>query len=244
MVALSALPVELVNGEYQTLLGLPPEEGGFANDPVLGVVQNLGLAGGFAHALEIYVGILAATILFIATNAGVIGASRVTYSMANYRQMPEVFRRLHRRYRTPWVTLLVFAGSAPLIVILPGETNFLGTLYSFGATLSFTVAHASITALRVRRPDEDLAYRARPNLRVARDRLALFALIGGTATFISWLVVVVQNPNARWTGLALARRRPRRLRRLPPLLRARLAARDRARAGADPRPRRSTSSTT
>jgi basic amino acid/polyamine antiporter, APA family len=201
-VALSALPVELVNGEYQTLLGLPPDEGGFANDPVLGVVQNLGLAGGLAHALEIYVGILAATILFIATNAGVIGASRVTYSMANYRQMPEVFRRLHRRYRTPWVTLLVFAGLAPLIVILPGETNFLGTLYSFGATLSFTVAHASITALRVRQPDEELAYRARPNIRRRGIDWPVFALVGGAATFISWLVVVVQNPNARWAGLA------------------------------------------
>ncbi len=171
-VALSALPVELVDGEYQTLLGLPPEEGGFANDPVLGVVQNLGLAGGFAHALEIYVGILAATILFIATNAGVIGASRVTYSMANYRQMPEVFRRLHRRYRTPWVTLLVFAGLAPLIVILPGETNFLGTLYSFGATLSFTVAHASITALRVRRPRRGPRVPRPAEPARARDRLA------------------------------------------------------------------------
>ena len=44
---------------------------------------------------------LAATILFIATNAGVIGASRITYSMASYRQLPEVFRRLHPRFKTP-----------------------------------------------------------------------------------------------------------------------------------------------
>ena len=78
-----------------------PRKGGFANATVLGVVQNLGLSSGLAHALEIYVGILAATILFIATNAGVIGASRVTYAMANYRQLPDVFRRLHRRFRTP-----------------------------------------------------------------------------------------------------------------------------------------------
>ena len=35
---------------------------------------------------RIYVGILAATILLIATNAGVIGASRITYSMATYQQ--------------------------------------------------------------------------------------------------------------------------------------------------------------
>ena len=42
-IALSALPVELVGGGLPTLLGLPPEDGGFANDPVLGLVQNLGI---------------------------------------------------------------------------------------------------------------------------------------------------------------------------------------------------------
>ena len=64
-VALSAMPV--MNGK--TLLALPKEQGGYADDPVLGVVANMEL-GSFAHAAEIYVGILAATILFIATNAG------------------------------------------------------------------------------------------------------------------------------------------------------------------------------
>ncbi len=63
---------------------------------------------------EIYVGVLAATILFIATNAGVIGASRITYSMATYRQLPELFRRLHPRFKTPWLALVVFAGIAPI----------------------------------------------------------------------------------------------------------------------------------
>src|ERR687886_259595 len=93
LIALSALPVERAGGGFQTKLGLPPEEGGFANDPVLGLVEHLGLDGTILAAAKIYVGILAATILFIATNAGVIGASRITYAMASYRQLPEVFRR-------------------------------------------------------------------------------------------------------------------------------------------------------
>ena len=69
-------------------LALAKEEGGYADDPVLGVVENLDL-GAMQHAAEIYVGILAATILFIATNAGMIGVSRLTYSMGQYRQLPE-----------------------------------------------------------------------------------------------------------------------------------------------------------
>ena len=79
-----------------------------------------------------------------------IGASRITYSMASYRQLPEVFRRLHPRFKTPWLALVVFAGFASIAVILPGQTNFLGTMYSFGAMLSFTIAHAAVVALRVK----------------------------------------------------------------------------------------------
>ena len=118
--------------------------------------------------MQIYVGVLAATILFIATNAGVIGASRITYSMSSYRQMPEIFRRLHPQFKTPWLSLLVFAGVAPILVILPGDVNFVGTLYSFGATLSFTVAHVSIVRLRMKaaRDGETIEYRARPNLKL------------------------------------------------------------------------------
>jgi basic amino acid/polyamine antiporter, APA family len=202
LIALSALPVyQQPDGEWVTDLGLPPEEGGFTNDPVLGVVENLGISGSFLNGLEIYVGVLAATILFIATNAGVIGASRITYAMASYRQIPEVFRRLHPRFRTPWLALVVFAGAFPLLTILPGRTDFLGTMYSFGATLSFTVAHASLVAIRYRYRGEEVAYRARPNLRARGVDWPLFAILGGIGTLIAWLVIVVQEATTRWAGI-------------------------------------------
>ncbi len=201
-VALSALPVERIGGELTTRLALPPEEGGFANDPVLGLVQNLGLEGLMLDVAEIYVGVLAATILFIATNAGVIGASRITYSMATYRQLPEIFRRLHPRFKTPWLALLVFAGIAPIAILLPGDVNFVGTLYAFGATFSFTVAHASIIRLRMLPAEEDERVgRARPNLRIRGVDWPVFAILGGLATAISFLVILVQNEATRWTGI-------------------------------------------
>ncbi len=200
-IALSALPVSEGPDGFTTPLGEPPEEGGFANDPVLGIVNNLGVEGGFLTVLEIYVGVLAATILFIAANAGVIGASRITYAMASYRQLPEPFRRLHRRFKTPWLALALFAGVAPIVAILPGETVFLGTMYSFGAMLSFTVAHVSLVALRVRGRDEELIYRARPNVHVRGIDWPLFAILGGLATGLAFLVVVIQEPATRWAGL-------------------------------------------
>ncbi|MFN2471092.1 MAG: amino acid permease [Gaiellaceae bacterium] len=202
LIALSALPVKREGGEFRTLLGEAPDDGGFQNDPVLGVVQNLGLDDGrLLDGLEIYVGVLAATILFVATNAGVIGASRITYAMASYRQLPEVFRRLHPRFKTPWLSLVVFAGLISILTLLPGETTFLGTMYSFGAMLSFTVAHASIVGLRWRFRDEEVAYRARPNLRFRGVDWPLFAFVGGLGTAVAWLVVVVQEEATRWAGL-------------------------------------------
>jgi APA family basic amino acid/polyamine antiporter len=201
IIALSALPVEKTKDGYRTLLGLSPDEGGFKNDPVLGLVQNLGLHGHVLDAAKIYVGILAATILFIATNAGVIGASRITYAMASYRQLPEVFRRLHPKFKTPWLALAFFAGLLSILVLLPGETDFLGDMYAFGAMLSFTIAHVSVIALRVRTREDREAFRAWPNLRVRGVDWPLFALFGAVGTGIAWIVVVVQKSGPRWAGL-------------------------------------------
>jgi basic amino acid/polyamine antiporter, APA family len=201
LIALSALPVEKTAHGYRTLLGVGPDQGGFKNDPVLGLVENLGLHGQVLQASKIYVGILAATILLIATNAGVIGASRITYAMATHRQLPEVFRRLHPKLKTPWLSLVFFAGLLSILVLLPGKTDFLGNMYAFGAMLSFTIAHLSVIALRLHTRDDPEAFKVRPSLRVKGVDWPLFAIFGALGTGIAWIVVVVQKPGARWAGL-------------------------------------------
>src|SRR6059058_2248368 len=127
IISLVALPVHHVGGHYTTLLGTK-----YQADPVLGIVSALPIGHGLQHALRYYVGVLAATILIIATNAGLIGISRLSWSLAEHRQLPAVFARVHRRYRTPWFTIVVFSILAALLLI-PGKTTFLGNLYSFGA---------------------------------------------------------------------------------------------------------------
>jgi APA family basic amino acid/polyamine antiporter len=120
--------------------------------------------------------------------------------MATYRQLPERFRRLHPKFKTPWLSLVVFAGIAAIAVLLPGQVNFLGDLYAFGAMLSFTIAHVSVIALRTRR-DQEAGYRPKPNVRIRGVDWPLFAIFGAFGTGAAWLVVVVQKPDARWTGL-------------------------------------------
>ena len=143
IVALSAMPVtQDAAGHYTTALGTE-----FANDPILGIVENLGLSHGLTEILRYYVGVLAAVILLIATNAGLIGVSRLTYSMGQHRQLPEKLRQVHPRYRTPYIAILVFAAIA-MITLIPGQTDFLATMYSFGAMLSFTIAHVAVIQLR------------------------------------------------------------------------------------------------
>src|SRR5918997_656436 len=201
-VALSALPVERDprTGEYYTLLGLPEEEGGFAGDPILGVVKQIDL-GPLQSAGELYVGLLAATILFIATNAALIGVSRLVYSMGIHRQLPDALRRLHPRFRTPWIGILVF-GFAAIVTLLPGQAEFLGYMYAFGAMLSFTIAHIAVLRLRATRPDAYRPYRGPGNVRVRGYDLPLFALVGGTATAGAFLATVALNPDVAIAGFS------------------------------------------
>jgi len=199
-VALSALPVTKVDGEYQTKLGLTEEEGGFAGDPVLGVVKQLDL-GFLQQPTQVYVGLLAATILFLATNAGIIGVSRLVYSMGIHRQMPDALRRLHPRFRTPWIGILVFSGAA-IVLILPGQETLLGSVYSFGALLSFTMAHAAVARLRATRPDLERPYRGPGNVRIGSYDAPLFALVGGSFTAIAFAVIVVLNLKVAAIGTA------------------------------------------
>ncbi len=200
VVALSALPVIGHGSHATTLLGQPPPHG-FQNDPVLGIIDNLGLSTAVAHALRYYVGVLAATILFIATNAGLIGISRLSWSLAEHRQLPAIFARLHPKHRTPWFTIVFFSVFAGILLI-PGQTAFLGNLYSFGAMLSFTIAHAAVIALRFKEPDRERPYRMPWNIRVRGRQLPLTAVLGGIGTLAAWLSVMALHVDARWVGTA------------------------------------------
>jgi APA family basic amino acid/polyamine antiporter len=197
IVALSAMPVtQDAAGHYTTTLGTT-----FADDPVLGIVENLGLSPGLTDALRYYVGILAAVILTIATNAGMIGLSRLTFSMGHYRQLPERLRQVHPKFHTPYVAIIVFSAVAA-ITILPGELDFLATMYSFGAMLSFTVAHISVARLRRKYPEKERPWKPPLNVRIRGVELPVSALLGGFGTFAAWIVVMALNVSTLIAGVA------------------------------------------
>ena len=145
---------------------------------------------------------LAATILLVATNAGVIGASRITYAMASYRQLPEVFRRLHKSF-----------GDA-----VAGARRLRGDRLDRGHPARPDELPGD--DVRVRRdalvhdrprggrraPGQGARTRSsstarRPNLRLGGIDWPLFAILGGFGTAAAWIVIVVQEQATRLVGL-------------------------------------------
>src|SRR3954453_17688610 len=196
IVALSAMPVtQDAAGHYSTVLGTK-----FADDPVLGIVEHLGLGASLTDVLRYYVGVLAAVILIIATNAGLIGVSRLTYSMGQHRQLPDRIRQVHPRFHTPYIAILAFSLIAAL-TMLPGKTDFLATMYSFGAMLSFTIAHVSVVRLRQKHPHRERPWKPPLNFRAFGFEIPLTAVLGGLGTFAAWVIVMALNPRTLAVGL-------------------------------------------
>ncbi len=201
-VALSALPVRCdeAGENCTTLLGVAKEDGGYASDPIVGIVSNMDF-GAIQGAAELYVGVLAVTILVAATNAGVLGVSRLVYSMGMHRQMPDGLRRLHPHFRTPYLGILVFSGIA-CVTLLPGQAEFLGAIYAFGAMLSFSMAHLALIRLRVSRPDVTRPYRSPGRLNVRGHALPPLAVLGLAGTVLSFLVISILDLKVAAAGFA------------------------------------------
>ncbi|HEV7754168.1 MAG TPA: amino acid permease [Baekduia sp.] len=201
MVALSALPVtQGPDGKYTTQLGLPEDQGGFAGDPVLGVVKHFDL-GFMQGPAELYVGVLAATILLIASNAGIIGVSRLVYSMGIHRQVPDRLRQLHPKYGTPYIGIMIF-GVIACLAVIPGKAAFLGNMYAFGAMLSFTIAHLAVIRLRLAQPDARRPWRGPGNIELRGGRsIPLFAVFGGIGTGLAFVVVTALHVDVALAGI-------------------------------------------
>ncbi|MEE8470514.1 MAG: amino acid permease, partial [Dehalococcoidia bacterium] len=139
---------------------------------------------------------------------GLMGISRLAFSLGSYQQLPAAFSRIHRRFRTPYVSIVVFSLIAVLILV-PGLFrgditdifSDLGGLYIFGSLLAFALAHASILALRWRKPELTRPFKLRGNIRIKGRELPITAIIGLVATVAIWLVIIVVQDYSRWVGI-------------------------------------------
>jgi APA family basic amino acid/polyamine antiporter len=192
LVSLSVMPAEELATEW-------------ARDPVAGIAFYIPIDV-LRAILKPLIAVLAGTILLIATNAGIIGISRLVFSQGTRGLVPPVLSRIHKKYKTPYVSIIVFSIIAVLL-LLPGFTAIdifksLGALYAIGSLLSFMFAHASIIALRMTKPDLPRPFRLGWNIRVKGKDLPITALIGFLAVTAIWVILLIDQVYSRWVGLA------------------------------------------
>jgi len=190
--------VEAVDGELVTRLYGSQLGSNYMEDPVLGIVRFMPDSVGWLRTiLAPWVGVLAATILVIGANAGLIGVSRLTYSLGQHRQLPPVLGHVHPKRLTPYVSIIVF-GLAACALMVPGSTKLLTNLYIFGSMISFTAAHLSVVVLRVKEPGLERPWRPPLNVRWGTTSLPLTAIVGALGTFSVWIVIVVFQGASRY----------------------------------------------
>jgi APA family basic amino acid/polyamine antiporter len=189
------------------LTAMTPQEltGFYLEDPLAGIAASMPVG---AELLKPWVGLLGATILFVAANAGLIGASRLTFAMSEHFTLPRLFYRLHPRFKTPYVSLIAFTLLAGAIVLAARRLTHIAELYNFGAMLSFALAHLSLLGLRIRQPAMPRPFKIGWNLRFGRVELPVTSLLGLLGTAAVWVDVILTKPAGRnlgfiWMGVGV-----------------------------------------
>ena len=192
-IGMSVFPVHLDANTHQYTTALATT---YKDDPVAGIVSNF--VQPLAFWAEIWVGFLAFTILVIATNAGLIGISRLSYSLAGADMLPQSFAHLHPKFKTPYISIITF-GIVAAVLVLPGifvhgaAIDLMAAVYSLAATFAFCSAHLSVMRLRFIEPALHRPYRMPWNIRFGRDSIPLLSLVGALFIGTVFTQLVFQN---------------------------------------------------
>ena len=177
-------------------------------DPIAWLASHIPILGLIAGP---YVAMLGATLVLISSNAGVFGASRITYSMAKFDLLPRWFGKVHPKFRTPVRTLIVFSGVALLELWLaglsPNAYDVLGNMYAFGAATAYMLVFVSLLVLRFIDPWTPRPFKVPLNIRLrGKDGEARLLPIVGVLGFLGistiLLLVVLTHAIGRIAGPA------------------------------------------
>ncbi len=144
-------------------------------DPIAYLASHIPYLGVLAGPFAAFLG---ATILFISSNTGVMGDSRLIFSMSHFRLVSRWFSHVHPKYRTPSNAIIGFGwvGIALTIVafLTPRVLDTLANLYAFGATFGYMLVFISLIRLRFSDPHTPRPYKVPGNLRWKRKDGSIF----------------------------------------------------------------------
>ncbi len=175
------------------------------NAPVTWLAIHLPVIG---HVIAPLIAIIGGVLLLISSNAGVYGSSRIMYSMSVNSLTPQIFTRVHPRFKTPIIALVVFAlialGELIFAGLTPDAANTLGDMYAFGAATSYTLVFVSLLTLRFTDRDTPRTFRVPWNVPYRRgDDVVDIPLVGvlGLIGIVAVLVMVIlTHPIGRIAG--------------------------------------------
>jgi basic amino acid/polyamine antiporter, APA family len=150
------------------------------SDPVAEIARVIPYLGVIAGPLT---ALLGATILLISANTGVMGSSRLVYSMSQLHLVSKWFDEVHPRFHTPVRAIVVFsimgAVEALLAFLTPSAMDTLGNMYAFGASLGYILVFISLITLRFKDPYSPRPYIMPVNFKIKwRERIVDFPILG------------------------------------------------------------------
>lgn len=197
---------------YQDFLNNPTS----INDPVAFIALKLPNGPLLASLASL----LGMSVLLVASNAGIVGSSRISYAMSQDRAIPALFGKLHKKHNTPFVSIIIFS-LISIGIAFSGQLDFAAQLYNFGALIAYVIVGLSLISLRntdraMFRPFKtpgSITIRPfwRRNQSGATDERYTIPIIGVLcviADLTVWLLVVILHPLGRifgsvWMGLGL-----------------------------------------
>jgi len=204
LILFAGISIVALSSMTPQVLGDPLQ--GWARNPVAGIADNFPIES-FRTVFAPLVSILATSILLVATNAGLLGISRLSFNLSKYKLFPAPLSRIHPRFKTPHITIITFSLIA-MILLVPGLVSLdsfftnLGGLFVFGSLLCFACAHLSILALRIREPDLARPFKLGWNILIKGKEIPLTVIIGLLSTFSIWIIVIITHQYSRWAGIA------------------------------------------
>src|SRR5579871_3297717 len=135
------------------LTGLAPYKTLNVSAPVALAIDNTGVSWG---SMLVKIGAVfgLATVMLVM----LLGQTRVFYSMSRDGLLPKWASAIHPKFRTPWITTIVFGSFAAIMpAFLPIEK--LSELVNIGTLLAFTIVSAGVWILRVRHPEMERPFR-------------------------------------------------------------------------------------
>ncbi|MFN5346814.1 MAG: APC family permease, partial [Bacteroidota bacterium] len=81
-----------------------------------------------------------------------MGQPRIFYSMSNDGLLPASFSKVHKKYKTPYITTII-TGAVAMLVAGLFPIGLLGELVSIGTLLAFVLVCGGILVLRYKRPE-------------------------------------------------------------------------------------------